>query len=274
MNNPELSFSTDYSLFEELISKLVLWTPYLIGLIVYVIVAYLLFKLIIMLFSKLLDRIKPEDALKKWLPSLELDDIKINFSSIILAFLKITLLLLLVVFGSELFGLEIISAQISILIGYLPRVLVSIALIIIALGLSASVSKFLINLFQSLNISGAKLLARIISSILLFVIVIIAIELVGIDTSIITTNISIILGAMMISIAIALGLGSVELVRRILFGFYFKKNYKIGQIIQMEDIKGRIVAIDGISVVVKGANETYIIPIKELVDNRVSILED
>lgn len=273
MNKLELSFGSDYQLFEEMVSKLISWTPYVIGLILYLLITIILFKFIIFLASKILNKINLEENLKRLIPSLELDEIKINFPSIIIAFLKIIMILLFVVFGAELFGLEIVSTQISNLMAYLPRVLVSFILIIIALAISSSVSKLLMNILQGLNFVGAKFIAKIISTLILLVMIIIAVELVGIDTSIITTNISIILAGMMASVAIAIGLGSVELVRRILFGFYLKKNFKIGQVIKMDGINGKILAIDGISVTILGQEETYVIPIRHLVDNQVSILQ-
>lgn len=271
--NSDFRFGTDYSFFEELVARFVDWTPYLVGLLLYVVFAFLIYKLIIVVAAKLFERVKPEEIVKKWLPSLEIDKININFSTVLLSFLRIALLMLFVVFGAELFGMDILSSQISMLMSYLPRVVVAFVLVVFSLGLSASVSKLLNNILFSLGIAGAKLISRVASFLLIFVIVLIAIEVLGIDTSIITTNMSIILGAFMGAITLGVGIGSVELVRRIFFGFYLKKHLKIGQKIQMNDITGTIQGIDGISVIVRGSEETYIIPIRQMVDTCVKILE-
>lgn len=247
--------------------------PYVVGLVLYLMVSYLIFKLIIFVASKILTGLNLESKIKQWIPSINLDRIKISFSSLILSFLRVFLLMIFVVFGAELFGLDEISSQIGIFISFLPRLMVSIVLFILALSLSSAVSRFLLTVLETVGIKGARLIAKIISAMLVFFVSIIALELVGIDTSIITTNFSIILASVMVAIAIGIGLGSVEVVRRIFFSFYMKRHLKIGQCIQLDNISGRILMIDGISVTLKAESETFIIPIKQVVDARIRIFE-
>ena len=274
MNDFTLNFQTNYRIIDKIVSNLIAWTPNVLGLICYILLSYLFFKLFMFTAVKVLEKVRIEEKLKKWIPDADLNSFNFNFSSIIVFFLRIFLLLVFVIFGAELFGFNIISTQIGVFISFLPRLLVSIVLLILAMSFGSSASKILVTILATLGISGAKIIAKIISSILVFFISIIAIELVGIDTSIITTNFSIILGSIMITMAIGIGMGSVEVVRRIFFSFYLKKHLRIGQFIQLDEIKGRIVGIDGISVTIRSSNELYVIPVKDVVDSRIRIMEE
>lgn len=268
-----MNFPTDYRILDEIFTKLISWVPYLIGLLLYLLVSYLIFKLVLLISSKILHKMRIEEKVKQWMPSMDLEKVKISITGVILSFLRVFLLMLLAVFGAELFGLDAISSQIGVFISFLPRLMGAIVLFILALSISSSVSKFLLSVLETVGIKGARLISKIISGILLFFISIIAIELVGIDTSIITTNFSIILGAIMVAVAIGIGFGSVEIVRRIFFSFYMKKHLRPGQWIEANNIKGKILLIDGISVTLKSNSETYIIPIKQLVDAQIKIVE-
>ena len=67
------------------------------------------------------------------------------------------------------------------------------------------------------------------------------------------------------------GLGSRNVINSLLFSYYSKRNFEVGQSITIDDISGDIVSIDNICINVKIANgDIVVIPIKELVDTRVT----
>src|SRR5690606_39783745 len=72
----------------------------------------------------------------------------------------------------------------------------------------------------------------------------------GIDTTLITNNISIILGVVFASMALSFGLGSKDIVKGILYSYYLRKNIQIGDKIRIEseDDVGALVDIDNIKV--------------------------
>ena len=94
----------------------------------------------------------------------------------------------------------------------------------------------------------------------------------GIDTEIITSNLTLILGSVLISFTIAFGLGARDVITRLLFGFYSRKNFEVGQRIKYKKIEGTIQQIDNICITVKTKEETIVIPIKDFVDDKVRIL--
>lgn len=272
MNNIKHSVQSGYDLFENFYTRTLDVLPGIVGFLLYLIIAFAIYKIVVFLTSRVLRGIKIENISQKYFPGMTNWKIKVRPSGVILALVKLTLILVLVVLGSEIVGLKSISKELSNLLNYIPRVVASLALLLLGLYASSSISKTLFTLLDSLNLSGSRLISRIAGFLVLFIISLIAIELLGIDTSIITNNLSIILGSFMICVAIAIGLGSVEIVKRILFGFYFKKNFKLGQEIRFEDLSGKIVRMDNISIVLQQDGSTVVVPIKDLVDTRIQII--
>jgi hypothetical protein len=77
-----------------------------------------------------------------------------------------------------------------------------------------------------------------------------------------------------LSFTIAFGLGSKEIVQRLLFGFYSRKNLTVGQRIRIGKVEGTIGAIDNISLVLKTNEGKFVFPIKEVNDRIIQLLDD
>jgi hypothetical protein len=88
----------------------------------------------------------------------------------------------------------------------------------------------------------------------------------------ITNNLSIIFASILAAFTIAFGLGSRDVIKRLLFGYYSRKNLQVGNKIKTNNFEGVIESIDNISVVLSLENKKIIVPIKEIVDNKIEVL--
>ena len=93
----------------------------------------------------------------------------------------------------------------------------------------------------------------------------------GINTEIITSNVTLILGAFLLAFALALGFGAKEVVSDLLKAFYTRKTYEIGKSIKFKDIEGEIISLNEISVTLKTKKGLLVVPIKDIVENQVEI---
>ena len=91
-------------------------------------------------------------------------------------------------------------------------------------------------------------------------------------TDIITNNLTLILGSVLVSFTIAFGLGARDIITRLLFGFYSRKNFEIGQHIKTKKIEGTIQQIDNICITIKTNSGLVVLPIKIFVDQKVEIM--
>ena len=105
-------------------------------------------------------------------------------------------------------------------------------------------------------------------------VVITAIDQTGIRTDLISNNILLIVGVILIAGAVAYGYAAREIMRNMLSSFYSKKNFYPGQEIKIGDLQGTILAIDNTSVILKTATSKVIIPSSELMSNKVEILDE
>lgn len=234
---------------------------------------WLFIKLLLSLLKKGLRVIKV-DRFGKKLNEIEIIEgkkLNINLSKIILSFIKWSLLLILVIVVSEMMGLTIISEEIGNLIAYLPQLLSAAAIFVIGLFIANFVKKSIQTFFKSFELSGSKIISQLVFFILLAIISITALNQAGINTDIITSNLNLIFGAFLVSVALAIGLGAKEVVSDLMRTFYTRRTYEVGQNIKFNNIEGEIIAIEDISMTLKTATGKLIVPIKDIVNSQVEI---
>ncbi|MDT0608597.1 mechanosensitive ion channel family protein [Croceitalea rosinachiae] len=257
----------------DMLSNVVQLLPQLVIGILGLIVAWVLLKIILFVLKRVLKAAKI-DALSAKVTEAKLlgdKEVKINLLKITLTTVKILLILFFTIVIAEVIGLNAISEGIISILGYLPT-LVS-ALLIFAGGfyLATVVKKAVLALFNSMGINGSKIISSILFYMITFFVSITALNQAGIDTDIITSNFTMILGAFLFAIALGFGLGSREVFADVLKMFYTRKNYMVGDQISIGDLEGTIEAIDNITMTLKTKKGKVIIPIDEVVSNRVLI---
>jgi hypothetical protein len=75
-----------------------------------------------------------------------------------------------------------------------------------------------------------------------------------------------------LAFTLALGLGTADVIKRLLFSYYSRKNLQVGDKIRSANFEGVIESINNISLVLLLENKIVIILIKEILDNKIEIL--
>ena len=249
--------------------------PSIIGAIVVLLIGWLITKIVIKIIRKAL-RLAKADKLDDKLNEIEIIEGKqLNFDTVkvVSTFVKWVIYIMLLIIVSDILNLKIISEQISNFLGYLPSLFV--ALIIFTLGLLFAnfVKKGLRSFFESMDLPGGKMISQVVFFILLIFISITSLNQAGVNTEIITSNLTMILAAFLLAFALAFGLGAREVVGDLLKTFYTRKTYEVGKQIQFQDKIYEVEAIDNISVVLKNEEGKLIVPIKDIVENQIRILD-
>jgi len=258
---------------QELWSKVLDFLPHLFKGIGFIILAWLVIKIVNYILKKVLAFSKI-DSLTTKLNEAELfgkSDFSVVPSNIILKFVKYLLILIFSVIASEILGLTMVSKGISSFIAYLPILISALLIFVIGIYIASLVKKAIVDTFKSLEISGSNLVSNIVFYAIVVVVSITALDQAGIETKMITDNLTLILGSVLISFTIAFGLGARDVVLRLLFGFYSRRNFEIGQKIKTKKIEGTIEQIDNICITVKTKEGLVVMPIKKFVDQEVEI---
>lgn len=200
---------------------------------------------------------------------------QLNFNTIkiVTKFVKLIIYIMIVIIISDVLGLDMLSEKIGEFLSYLPKLLVALVIFMIGLLFANFVKKGLQSLFDSMDLSGGKMLSQLVFFLLLTFISITALNQAGINTEIITSNLTMILAAFLLAFALAFGLGAKEVVGDLLKTFYTRKTFEVGKKIEFEGKVYEIDAINNISVVLKGAEGKVIIPVKDIVESHIKVVD-
>jgi len=262
------------SIFEDMWQELLKFMPKLIAVIVVLIIGWLLIKIVSFLIKKAL-KFSKIDVLAEKLNEIDLfKNVSIKPTIIVVKVVKWILVLFMFIIISEILGLQMLTEVIASFIGYLPKLFSAIAILIIGIYIANIIKNAIQSLFKSLDIGGSNVVGSIVFFAIVVIVAITALNQAGIDTEMITSNLTLILGSLLLAFTIAFGLGSKEIVQRLLFGFYSRKNLSVGQKIKIGSIKGTIDAIDNIYLTLITDDGKFIFPIKEVNDTIIQVFDN
>ncbi|MEH6536177.1 MAG: hypothetical protein V7719_07285 [Psychroserpens sp.] len=246
-----------------------------IGALAVLFIGWIIVKVVVKVLKKAL-KLAKANRLDDKLNEIEIvEGKKLNFDTIkiVSTFVKWLIYIMLLIIVSDILNLKIISEQISKFLEYLPQLFAALIIFTVGLLFANFVKKGLKSFFDSMDLSGAKIISQIVFFLLLIFISITALNQAGVDTEIITSNFTMILGAFLLAFALAFGLGAREVVGDLLKTFYTRKTFEVGKKIEFENKIYEIEAIENISVVLKNAEEKMIIPIKDIVESRIKVVD-
>lgn len=250
--------------------------PSIIGAIIILVLGWLLTKLLVRVIRKAL-KLAKANKLDDKLNDIEIvEGKKLSFDTIKIVsnFVKWMLYVILIIMVSDILNLTMISEQISNLLGYLPQLFAALVIFTIGLILANAVKKGIRSFFESMDLSGAKIISQVVFFIILVFTSITALNQAGVDTEIITSNITMILAAFLLAFALAFGFGAQRVVGDLLKTFYARRTYEIGKVIEFNDVKGEVEAIDNISITLKTEKGKLVLPIKDLVESQVKVQDE
>lgn len=267
----ELTFDSLSNIFKDIASAL----PGIFGAFIVIIFGWIIIKVTTFILKRIFKAIKLDTVSEK-INEAKLfgdADIKIDLPKIIITFIKVLLWLVFIIVASDIMGLTIISTEIANLLRYLPVLLSAMVILMLGLFLAKTIKEAIIKVFGSIGFGGGKLLGNVLFYLIIIFVSITALNQAGIDTQIITNNFTIVLGAFLLAIALALGLGSREIVGDLLRTFYSRKIYEVGDKVKIGDLQGTVIGIDNISMILKTKSGKVVIPIKKVVEKTVTVEE-
>jgi small-conductance mechanosensitive channel len=247
--------------------------PSILGAIAVIVIGWIVTKLVVKAIKKLL-KLSKANKLDDKINDIEIvEGKKLNFDTVKLIsnFVKWLMYIMLLIMVSDILGLQIISNQISELLGYLPQLFAGLVIFTVGLLFANFVKKSLKSFFDSMDLSGAKIISQIVFFLLLIFISITALNQAGIDTTIITSNITMILASFLVAFALAVGLGAKDVVSKLMKTFYARKTFEVGKKIIFNDEECTIEAVENISVILKNSKGKLIVPISDLVEHQVQM---
>jgi len=164
--------------------------------------------------------------------------------------------------ATEILGLSVVTAWFSGITTYLPKIFIALLIGFVGLMTGSIVRDIATATAGTAGLSYGSLLGRGLQYIVLLLTLLICIDQIGIEITLLTNIISLLVGALVFAVSLSFGLGAKTCVSNILGAYYLQKQYSIGSRISIDDVAGQIVQITPMVVIVETAEGQVSVPAK------------
>lgn len=267
----EIFFASLQSLGQRMMGAI----PGILGAILILLLGWLFAKIVSNGVTKLLSLVKFDAVAEKLKATqyLEKANVTLTPSGFIGKFVYWTLLLLVIISASDALGWHAVSDEISKLLGFLPKLLFAIIFFIVGTYIATFARDLIRGATASLGIGTGRIISNSVFYLLFIIVALTSLGQAGVDTSIITSNLLLILGAILAAAALSYSFASRDVLSNILASFFSRKTFRVGQTIEIDGERGKIVAVNNISVTIQNnEHEKTVIPSHQLITNKVKII--
>ncbi len=231
--------------YQGVVDSLIAWTPRVLlalvlffgALIVAKVVERVLRTVMTRLrFDTLIERVGIDQALQRI-------GVRESLNQVVPRIVYYLLLILFAKTAADAMGLVAISDAIGAFTAYLPNIVAAILILVLGSTAAQFAGRAVSEAASNTGIEFAGSLGSLVSGTLMFVLGIMAITQLQIDTEIIRVVTSAVLAGMALAFGLAFGLGSRDITRNILAGFYARKTFDIGREMEVRGESGELVAI-------------------------------
>jgi hypothetical protein len=167
---------------------------------------------------------------------------------------------LLVKTASDALGLIAISSAIGAFFSYLPNIIAALLLLILGSTVGQFAGQMVTQAAQSSGIDFAQPLGKLVSALIIFIVAMMAIGQLKIDTQMVRLVTAFVLGAGALAFGLAFGLGTREIVRNLIIGFYTRKIVVVGKRFEIAGQSGVLTAITATHVILDNEEQGLIVP--------------
>jgi small-conductance mechanosensitive channel len=140
-------------------------------------------------------------------------------------------------------GLADLAEMIVLLLKYVPRAIGAVIMIILG-GMGAKFTGDMVgNVALGAGMTFGRSLGRLIQYVISILVIVLAVGMLGIDTAILVSSITILIAAGGLALALAFGLGARSVVRHVVASYYVRQQFRPGQAVRVGDHEGKIAGI-------------------------------
>ena len=163
-------------------------------------------------------------------------------------------------------GLNVISDAIGAFFGYLPNLAAAFMVLLLGMIVSQFLSRTIATSAEESGLEYGPMLGRAVSSLVMFVVVIMAISQLRIDTGIIRMVVLVLLSGLAIAVALSFGLGTRDITRNIVAGFYVRRLLREGDELEIDGQAGVVVGVTPLQTLMEQDGRTVAIPNQVFLD--------
>lgn len=258
---------------ESFISKFIEFVPNLVVAMIVIVAGVFIGKLLAKVvdkvleqigFNKLGDKINEIEAIKKF-------DLDIKLSKVVGKVLYYFVLLVFIIAAADTLGVPAITSMVLLLVEFIPKIISAAIMMLVGVLLADILRKFVSDLCASFNIASGKLISSAVFFFVLTIVIIASLAQAGINTDLLEFTFSVLVGGIILAFSIGYGFASKEILLNIISSFYSKNKYKIGQIIEVDGVKGEVLDLDNTTISLKTGDQITVLPLRVLQTHKIII---
>jgi hypothetical protein len=178
-----------------------------------------------------------------------------------------TIFLVFLIKASDTLQLTIVSDALTSIAYYIPKV--GIAVLVLILGLIAAnfVRELITMTCSSAGITHGTMVAQAVYVAVVLLIVVTAIDALGINTDLLNYTIVILLAGLIGGAALSFGLGSRAAVANLIAAHYLGSVVRVGMTVKIGDTQGTVVAMTPIAVVLETSHGRVVVPASQFTES-------
>lgn len=175
--------------------------------------------------------------------------------------------------SAKVMDLAIVTEAIHAFFGYVPVLLTAVGIFVFGIWLGERVQHLATTLSGSVGLIGGRILGRIFFAVIVLFMSITALNLAGVDTTLITSNILLLVGGILVAFSVAYGMASRDILANMLGSYYGKERFKPGMRLRIGNDEGVIEKIDSVSIALRTPDRLVLLPTRQLMTERIEVLD-
>jgi small-conductance mechanosensitive channel len=176
--------------------------------------------------------------------------------------------------AAEQLGLITFANWVLGLLGYLPRVLISVFILFIGYLISSGIRNMIVALADAGDFQHGLSLGHLVAGLILAFAMLLSLSQLGLDVSLFANIIILAVAALFGSAALAFGIGAADAVRNVMASHYVRKNYRTGLRVRVEGLEGEILEMTPVAVIMATAEGEAMIPARQFMESVSLVIEE
>lgn len=268
-----IDFETIQNAFSNMVTNAIDYIPRLVTALIILLAGWVLAKLIATIVQRLGQKLHLEQLLEQTGIKAGLEKAQINRTGSQLVGLLIFWIIFLnfILIALESLGLHTAVDPLRNLIAFLPRLLVALATLTAGILLAQFLGKAAQAAMSGMGVEFHQEVGQGVNVLLIIMIVIVVLEQLGINASILTNIFTNVITIAVAGLALAFGLGGRDVARSVLAGYYAREQYEMGEQVIIDGETGTLEAIGTLNAEIRVRGERLIIPNTVLTETAVKV---
>ncbi len=260
----------------KLINQFVDFVPRFIFAAFILLIGYLVAKGISIILKKVLEKIG-FDRIGEKLNEISIVkqlQTEIKLSQIVSKVLYYFVLLGFITDATRTLGVGAITGLVEKLVNFVPQLIVAAIMLQIGVLVAETLKNAVVSICKSFNIPSAKLIGSIVFTFFSVITLISALGQAGVNTELLESSFNLIIGGIILAFSVGYGFASRDVLANLLASFYNTNRFQLGQTIQIDEIKGRIIHIDNTSITLQTGDSQTVFPLQVIQSKKITVFDN